>query len=107
MTDENGKTTSATYSTDPDFWRPNATTDQESNITNITYDGETSVESSLLFSSASTSDGLTTVDGLGRVHVAQRKESPSSTEYDSVETDYDSLGRPSPRAQLGRHVYQL
>ena len=95
VTDENGKTTSATYSTDADFWRPNATTDQESNATNITYVGRTSVESSLLFSTASTADGLTTVDGLGRVHVTQRKQSPSSTEYDSVETDYDSLGRPS------------
>jgi RHS repeat-associated protein len=94
VTDENGKTTSATYSTDPDFWRPNQTTDQESNATNITYDGETSVESSLNFSSASTSDRLTTVDGLGRVHVSQRKESPSSSTYDSVETDYDNLGRP-------------
>lgn len=93
--DENGKTTSATYTTDPDFWRPDKTTDQESNVTNFTYDGQTSVESSLLFSTASTADSLTTVDGLGRVHVSQRKESPSSSTYDSVETDYDSLGRPS------------
>src|SRR6202046_4999014 len=94
VTDENGKTTSAAYSTDPDFWRPNSTTDQASNVTNMTYGGQTSVESSLLFSTASTADNLTTVDGLGRVHVSQRKESPSSSEYDSVETDFDSLGRP-------------
>ena len=100
ITDENGKTTSATYSTDPDFWRPNTTTDQESNATNMTYTvtstGVTSVESSLLFNgSVSTSDVLTTQDGLGRAHVSQVKESPSSSTYDSVETDYDSLGRPS------------
>src|ERR1700735_4287945 len=97
ITDENGKTRSATYTTDPDFWRPDKTTDQESNVTNFTYDGQTSVESSLLFSTASTADSLTTVDGLGRVHVSQRKESPSSSTYDSVERDYDSLGRPSRR----------
>jgi RHS repeat-associated protein len=100
VTDENGKTKSATYSTDPDFWRPNTTTDQESNATNMTYTvsstGVTSMESSLLFNgSVSTSDTLTTEDGLGRTHVSQVKESPSSSEYDSVEMDYDSLGRPS------------
>jgi RHS repeat-associated protein len=94
VTDENGEMTSVTYS-DADFWRPNATTDQESNVTNITYDGQTSVESSLLFSSGSTTDNLTTVDGLARVQVSQVKESPSSSTYDSVETDYDTLGRPS------------
>jgi RHS repeat-associated protein len=95
LTDENGKNTFATYSNDPDFWRPDSTTDQESFVTNFTYNGETSVESSLLFSTASTADSLTTVDSLGRVHVSQRKQSPSSSEYDSVETDYDSIGRPS------------
>ena len=95
VTDENGKSTSASYTSDADFWRPNATTDQESNATNITYDLQKSAESSLLFSSASTADGLITFDGLGRGQVLQRKESPSSSTYDSVETDYDSLGRTS------------
>jgi len=93
-TDENGGTTSSTYNTDPFFWRPNAQTDQASHATNITYGGESSLETSMLFSTA-TADGLTTVDGLGRTLVSQRKESPSSGNYDSIETDYDSLGRPS------------
>ncbi len=97
VTDENGKNVSKTYS-DPYFWRPNSSTDQESNVTNLTYSAQTSVESSLLFSSASTSDGLTTVDGLGRVQVSQIKESPSSSTYDSVETDFDIVGRPSRRS---------
>jgi RHS repeat-associated protein len=94
MTDENGKTVSTTYN-DSDFWRPNANTDQEFNVTNITYNGETSIENSLLYGSASTSDNLATTDKLGRPLVSQRKQSPSSSTYDSVETDYDSLGRPS------------
>jgi RHS repeat-associated protein len=96
VTDENGKTTSATYSTDPDFWRPNATADQESNVTNIAYTGATSAESSLNFNgSISTSDALVTLDTLGRVHVAQVKESQSSSTYDSLETDFNSVGLPS------------
>ena len=100
VTDENGKTTSATYTSDADFWRPNETTDQESNVTNRTYTatgtGIRSVESSLPFNgSVSTSDGLITTDSTGRAQVSQRKESPSSSTYDSVEMDYDSLGRPS------------
>jgi RHS repeat-associated protein len=102
VTDENGKIMSATYSTDTDFWRPNETTDQESNVADITYTatgtGIRSVESSLPFNgSVSTSDGLITTDSSGRAQVSQRKESPSSSTYDSVETDYDSLGRPSRR----------
>ena len=45
-------------------------------------------------SSSSTTDVLATVDALGRPHVSQQKEAPGSTTYDSVETDFDSLGRP-------------
>jgi len=91
-TDENGKTVSASY-TDAYFWRPNSATDQLSNVANLAYASPTSVESSMVFSS-STTDALATLDGLGRGHVSQKKESPSSSTYDSVETDYDSLGRP-------------
>jgi len=93
-TDENGKTASASY-TDAYYWRPNSSTDQLSNVTNITYTGVTSAESSLVFnSSGSTVDVLATLDSQGRNHVSQGKESPSSSTYDSVETDYDSDGRP-------------
>lgn len=93
LTDENGKTTSATYSTDPDFWRPNAATDQESLVTNIAYPTTTSVEGSLNFNgSISTSDVLITLDALGRVQVAQAKESQSSSTYDGQEMDYNAVG---------------
>jgi RHS repeat-associated protein len=93
-TDENGNTASISY-TDAYFWRPNSSTDPVSNVTNFTYTGMTSVESSLVFnSSSSTADALTTLDSQGRRHVSQGRESPSSSTYDSVETDYDSDGRP-------------
>jgi RHS repeat-associated protein len=95
LTDENGQNVSASY-IDPYFWRPASTTDQVSAITNITYTGQNALESALNFNSGnSTSDRLTTLDGLGRPHVQQSKQSPTSTSYDSVETDYDALGRPS------------
>ncbi len=94
-TDENGKVTAFTYN-DPDFWRTNAVTDAANNTTNLAYASLTSAESSLNFNgSSSTTDVLATLDGLGRAHVSQRKQSPGATTYDSVETDYDSLGRPS------------
>jgi len=95
LTDENNQTASTTYS-DPYFWRPGATTDQALYATNITYTGATAVESVLSFNGAnSVADALATLDSLGRPHVSQRRQSPGSANFDSVETDYDSLGRPS------------
>jgi RHS repeat-associated protein len=93
VTDENGKTSATSY-TDPDFWRPFSVTDAASNVANFTYEAQTSVEGAVNFGN-STTDVLTTGDGLGRSHVSQRKEAPSSSTYDSVETDYDSVGRPA------------
>jgi RHS repeat-associated protein len=93
VTDENSQSSSVGY-TDADFWRPNSTTDQLSNVANLAYSGQKSAEMSMLFnSSSSTSDLLETVDGLGRLNVAQIKEAPGSSTYDSVEEEYDSLGR--------------
>jgi RHS repeat-associated protein len=95
LADENSKSVSATY-TDTQFWRPASATDQVSAATNFTYTGQTALETALNFNSGnSTSDQLTTLDSLGRAHVQQTKQSPASTSYDSVETDYDALGRPS------------
>ncbi|HKW87404.1 MAG TPA: RHS repeat-associated core domain-containing protein [Candidatus Acidoferrales bacterium] len=94
-TDENGKTVSATYS-DANFWRPATSTDQESNVTNFSYPSPTSVESSMAFNgTASAVDILKTLDSLGRVQVTQQREAPGSTNFDSNESDYDSVGRPS------------
>lgn len=91
-TDENQRTASTSY-TDPYFWRPNAVFDEMSNTTNITYNGHTSVEGALNFGSSS-SDVLATLDSLGRPKLSQIREAPGSSTLDSVETDYDSLGRP-------------
>jgi RHS repeat-associated protein len=92
-TDENGNTTYFDYTTNPNFWLPDYTKDQAGNVTNFTYTGQTSVESSMLFNSNnSTVDVLSTADSLGRPHLVQVKESPSSSTYDSTETDYDSDG---------------
>jgi RHS repeat-associated protein len=95
VTDENNQSVSTTYN-DPDFWRPNKSTDQESNVTNMTYTGQSSAETALVFNSnGSTSDVLGNMDGLGRTQVSQVLEAPGSATYDSVETDYDVVGRPS------------
>jgi hypothetical protein len=91
QTDENGQTVSASY-TDSHFWRPSSTTDQLSNVTNLTYNGDLSVESAMTFGS-STTDVLATVDSQGRPILKQFRESPSSSTFDSSETSYDSLGR--------------
>lgn len=93
VTDENGEPTTTTYN-DAYFWRPNKVTDAASNVANFTYEAQVSVEGSVVFGS-STTDTLATADGLGRNHVSQIKESPTSSTYDSVETDYDGLGRAS------------
>jgi RHS repeat-associated protein len=95
VTDENGNNTSSAY-TDAYFWRPSSTTDGTGALTNFTYTGQNEVESILSFNSTtSASDVLTTLDGLGRVHIQQTRQKPGSSSYDSVETDYDSVGRPS------------
>jgi YD repeat-containing protein len=44
---------------------------------------------------SSASDFLTTVDGLGRPIFSQRKQGPTSQNYDTSETDYNSLGQPN------------
>jgi len=103
-TDENNQTVSSSY-TNAYFWRPDSSTDQLSNTTNFTYTDATgstgaSVKSSLLFNSNnSATNNLVTLNGLGRVLVSQTEETPTGSTWDSVESDYDSLGRPD-RATL-------
>jgi RHS repeat-associated protein len=94
-TDENGQTVSTSY-TDADFWRPASATDQTSATTSFTYAGQTAFESILNFNSGnSTADRLATFDSLGRPHVQQTRQSPGATTFDSVESDYDVVGRPN------------
>jgi RHS repeat-associated protein len=94
-TDENSQVTTTGY-TDPDFWRPASATDPTSAVANLTYSGQTQAEASLSFNSGGSSgDAMVTLDGLGRTHVSQVRETPGGTNFDSTQTDYDSLGRPS------------
>jgi len=92
-TDENGHTVSSSY-TNPYYWRTDSVQDAASSVTNFTYSGSTQVESAMTFAT-SASDSLTTVDGLGRSHLSQVRQSPSSSIFDTIETDYDSAGRQS------------
>ncbi len=95
LTDENGKIASTSY-TDQYFWRPASVTDQASNVTAISYPSATRIETALTFNSGSSvSDHLIQLDGFGRQIVSQTKQGPSSTSFDSVETDYDVVGRVS------------
>jgi len=95
VVDENSQTTTTTYN-DPYFWRPASVTDPSSAVANMTYTGQTQAESSISFNSlSSNSDVLFTLDGLGRNHVSQIRKSPGGSNFDSTETDYDALGRPS------------
>ena len=94
ITDENSKVTSTAY-TDPYFWRPSSTTDATNATTNITYPTSTTSESVLSVGSGSAVDVFTTLDGLGRIHLQQKRQAPGSTSFDTVETDYDKLGRIS------------
>jgi RHS repeat-associated protein len=99
-TDENNATTSYGFSNSGycvyyPAGCPATITDPLGNVTTLTYNGQTSSESSLVFNGgSSTTNSLMILDTLGRPHFSQVKESPSSSTYDSVETDYDALGRP-------------
>src|SRR6266404_7186705 len=91
LTDENNQNTVTEY-TDSFFWRPASITDPTGAITNFYYplsSPYTTSESKMSFNgTTSIVDLLTTVDGLGRVHLQQRKQGPSATNYDTIETDY-------------------
>ncbi len=93
-TDENSKTTTATYA-DADFWRPASVTDAYPVTTNITYPSPTLTEAELSFNAGqSVIDVLTALDNLGRTKLGQQRQAPGSANFDSVETNYDSVGRP-------------
>ena len=104
-TDENSQVTTTDYTTDPYFWRPDWIKDPTGAVTNFCYglvSGGTctlnpnQTESTLTFNSNnSTVDKLSTRDSLGRQHVRQTRQAPGSANFDSVETDYDALGRVS------------
>ena len=94
--DENGNATKADYSSDANYWRPDNTTDEANYVTNLQYTTN-SVESALqnFNNGASAWDFLTTVDGFGRVIYNQQLQALGGSNYDTVETDYNTLGQAS------------
>lgn len=95
VTDENGKISSTSYTTDPYFWRPESATDPASAVASFTYTGQTQAESNLsIVSGSSAADVLSTHDNQGRSFLAQKKQTPGGTTFDTTETDYDVIGRP-------------
>jgi RHS repeat-associated protein len=103
VTDENGQTSSVYYtgsnfgmSADPYYWRPYATTDPLNYATTLSYPSNTVTESALLFNNSnSVVDQRIKLDTLGRLILSQMKEGPTSSSYDSTQTDYDIFGRVS------------
>lgn len=94
-TDENNQPTTVTYN-DPDYWRATAVADAFPSTTNVSYfTGPFGSESDMDFGTGSTVDVRSTLDEWGRGHLSQRKQGASSANYDSVQMDYDAVGRPS------------
>lgn len=104
FSDPTGNSTSTTYYSssqspayDP-FYRPIESTDQAGNHTYFTY-GSNSTKSLLSLTAPGNAvlSQLTTLDSQGRDEISQRRQSPTSSYYDSVQTIYDALGRPYER----------
>jgi YD repeat-containing protein len=96
VTDENLQVTHINYGNDQFFWRPDSSQDQLLNLTSYIYPSFTQTESILPVSGTTSSvDIVTTLDSLGRSYLTQRKQSPTATQYDSVEQHYGSTGRPN------------
>jgi hypothetical protein len=91
--DANNKSASWTYG-DANYWRPTVTSDLAGISTNLSYTSNSAESVLSVVTGQSVIDTVTTLDGLGRPNVAQRLQSPGGSNYDSIETDYDALGRP-------------
>jgi RHS repeat-associated protein len=88
-TDANGKSTSYSYKnpTDP-FGRPTSVTDPLGNTTYYSY-SPTTMEAALTFNGGNSAvDTLSTVDGLGRMSLSQRRQAPGFFSFDSVQYAY-------------------
>ena len=110
VTDPNSAMTTTNY-TDPYFWRPASTTDPLGNTTYYNYynvknfsAGSTmgigQTESGMIWNSGhSTTDTVTTADALGRPFLTQTRQAPGSGNFDTVETDYDTIGNVNQQSR--------
>jgi len=99
VTDENGHTSSASY-TDPDFWRPASNTDQLGNVTYYSYQPNPSYSSPFMVASSLTFNGGSSIvsnvlyeDDLGRPYDDQHQEYPGASTLDTTSFKYDANGR--------------
>jgi RHS repeat-associated protein len=107
-TDANGQTTSIT-AWDPNFWRPAKILDETKNVTTLSY----GLQQSEAVTTASDGTSIladvgVTLDPLGRARLTQERQGPIQTAsqtgispnaplssfFNTVESDYDILGRP-------------
>jgi RHS repeat-associated protein len=92
--DANGAVNAVT-ARDTNFWRPTNVQDPLGNVIQTNYASANLAETGMSFNGGlSLTDSITTLDGLGRPHFVQRRQGPGNlfSVFDSVETDYDSLG---------------
>jgi YD repeat-containing protein len=104
VTDPNNATASTSYN-DPYFWRPASTKDPLSNFTYYNYyrvnnsggsevSSVSQTESVMTFNSGnSVQETLTTMDSWGRPQLTQKRQSPSSSDFDTVQLMYDENSR--------------
>ncbi|HUX66109.1 MAG TPA: hypothetical protein VMV31_01330, partial [Terriglobales bacterium] len=93
-TDANSLTTTTAYADPSHTWRPTSITAPDGSVTSISYPSANQVERAMTFDgSSSTDDVLTTLDGLGRPILSQRRQGPGSSSFDTVQTGYDAMDR--------------
>ena len=91
--DENGQATTTNYA-DANFWRPTSVVQPDGTQTVYRYTGAASEEQVTTFNGGnSTDDELVTFDGMERAELMQKRQSPTSANWDSVEILYDTDGR--------------
>ena len=97
-TDANGQVTTLAYADAANDWRPSSVHNPDGSTAYVTYPSGTSPDSadkSMTFNGGSSiADTITTADGLGRAILSQRRQGPTSSTYDIVQTTYDYMDRP-------------
>ncbi len=91
-TDANGTTTAISYSGQI-YWRPSSIADGQSSTDFFYYSPNESGTQVAFNNGNSVVTVFSVLDGLGRPWLTQKKESPGSSNFDTVQTDYDVLGR--------------
>jgi len=95
-TDANGHATTFSYQDPSHTWRLSSVYHAaDATTTTYSYLSPNQVEASTPFNGgASASDVVTTLDGLGRAMLSQRRQAPGSANFDSVQTTFDAMDRP-------------